>query len=87
MSFFFFFYKVREQEGRIGLVRGEGVCYQWEGKDVGKGCGRMSMVQILCAHVCKWKMIPVETIPGMGGRRIKENGGEGEFNYDIFDTL
>jgi hypothetical protein len=32
-------------------------------------------------------MIPVETIPGMGGGRIKENGGEGEFRYDIFDIL
>jgi hypothetical protein len=28
-------------------------------------------------------MRPVETIPGMGGRRIKKNGGGGEFNYDI----
>jgi hypothetical protein len=33
------------------------------------------------------KMIPIETIPGMGERRIKENGGWGEFKYDIFDTL
>jgi hypothetical protein len=29
------------------------------------------------------KMRPVETIQGMGGRRIKENDGEGEFNYDM----
>jgi hypothetical protein len=29
------------------------------------------------------KMRPVETIPGMGGRRIKENGGGGKFNHDI----
>jgi hypothetical protein len=32
------------------------------------------------------KMRPVETIPGMGrgrGRRIKENDGEGKFNYYI----
>jgi hypothetical protein len=28
-------------------------------------------------------MRPVETIPGMGGGRIKENEGGGEFNYDI----
>jgi hypothetical protein len=28
-------------------------------------------------------MRPTETIPGMGGRRIKENDGGGEFNYDI----
>jgi hypothetical protein len=29
------------------------------------------------------KMRPVETIPGMGGERIKENDGRGKFNYDI----
>jgi hypothetical protein len=29
------------------------------------------------------KMRPVETVPGMGGEGMKENGGEGEFNYDI----
>jgi hypothetical protein len=28
-------------------------------------------------------MRPVETVPGMEGGRIKENDGEGEFNYDI----
>jgi hypothetical protein len=25
----------------------------------------------------------VQTIPGMGGGRIKENDGGGKFNYDI----
>jgi hypothetical protein len=29
------------------------------------------------------KMRPVETVPGMGGGRIKEIDGGGEFNYDI----
>jgi hypothetical protein len=28
-------------------------------------------------------MRPVETMPGMGGRQIKENDGGSEFNYDI----
>jgi hypothetical protein len=28
-------------------------------------------------------MRPVETILGMGGGRIKENDGRGQFNYDI----
>jgi hypothetical protein len=28
-------------------------------------------------------MRPVETIPGMGGGRIKENDGGSAFNYDI----
>jgi hypothetical protein len=32
-------------------------------------------------------MIPVETVPGIGGGGMKESGGEGEFKYDIFDTL
>jgi hypothetical protein len=32
-------------------------------------------------------MIPVETIPGIGGGGIKENSGGGEFKHDIFDIL
>jgi hypothetical protein len=31
-------------------------------------------------------MIPVETIPGMGGRGIEIDGG-GKFNHAIFDIL
>jgi hypothetical protein len=31
-----------------------------------KGCRRVNMVEIVCAHVCKGKMKPVETIAGMG---------------------
>jgi hypothetical protein len=30
------------------------------------------------------KMRPTETIPGMGGKEIKEEDGGDEFNYDIF---
>jgi hypothetical protein len=33
------------------------------------------------------KMRPVETIPGMGEGKIKENDGGGEFSYDIFDIV
>jgi hypothetical protein len=29
------------------------------------------------------KMRPIETIPGIGERRIKENDGGDKFNYDI----
>jgi hypothetical protein len=32
-------------------------------------------------------MIPVETVPGIQERGMKESSGEGEFKYDIFDTL
>jgi hypothetical protein len=35
----------------------------------------------------KGKMIYLETILGMREGVIKENGGGGEFKYDIFDTL
>jgi hypothetical protein len=31
------------------------------------------------------KMTPLEAIPGMEGKRIKEDGGQGEFKYDMFD--
>jgi hypothetical protein len=49
----FSFTKLGEQEGRIGHAwRG---WYQWEGDNVGKGCRRVSMVQILCTYVCKCK--------------------------------
>jgi hypothetical protein len=32
-------------------------------------------------------MVLVENIPGIGGGEMKENGGGGEFKYDIFVTL
>jgi hypothetical protein len=41
------------------------------------------MVEILCTHICKWKMRPVETIPGMRRGRKKENDEGDEFKYDI----
>jgi hypothetical protein len=43
------------------------------GEDVEKGCRRVNIVQILCTHARKWKMIPVGTIPGMGiGKNKRE---------------
>jgi hypothetical protein len=49
-------------------------CYQWEreGKDVGKGCRRVNMVQILCAHVYKWKDETYFDYSRNGGERDKE---------------
>jgi hypothetical protein len=42
-------------------------------ENVEKGCERENEVQILCTRVFKWKMIPVESAPGMvGGRDKKE---------------
>jgi hypothetical protein len=33
------------------------------------------------------KMIPVETVTGIGGGEMKESNGGGEFKYDMFNTL
>jgi hypothetical protein len=56
-----YIYKIREQEGRTGLMWWG--WYQQEGDKGGKGCGRMNMVQMLYNHLCKWKkMRPVENI-------------------------
>jgi hypothetical protein len=49
---------------------------------VGTGYRRVIMVQILCAHVYKWKNETWGNYSLNGGRRIKENDG-GEFNCDI----
>jgi hypothetical protein len=32
------------------------------------------------------KMIPVETVTGIRGERMKENSEGGEFKYNIFNT-
>jgi hypothetical protein len=60
---FFFFCKIGGQNrsclGGIGTSGRE--------EEVGKGCGKVNIVQILCTHVWKWKMIPIETIPRTGG--------------------
>jgi hypothetical protein len=33
------------------------------------------------------KIIPVQTVPGIWGGRIKESCGGDKFKYGIFDTL
>jgi hypothetical protein len=56
------------------------------GEEEGKGCRTMNKVQML--YTCMNKnMIPVETSPEMGVVEIKENCGEGELKYYIFDIL
>jgi hypothetical protein len=32
----------------------------------------MNTVEILCTHVCKCKIKPVESVPEIGGGRMKE---------------
>jgi hypothetical protein len=47
---------------------------------------KMNMVQTMYTHVCKCKMIPAKTVPGIRG-----GGDEGEpwmeMNLSVFDTL
>jgi hypothetical protein len=54
--------------------------WEWEGH---KGRRRANMVKTYVLMYENEKMRPVETILRMGGRRIKENDGGGEFNYAI----
>jgi hypothetical protein len=49
-----FYFSFAEQEGRTGPVWW-GADTSGRGEDVGKGCRRVNMVQILCTHVFKWK--------------------------------
>jgi hypothetical protein len=70
------FFSKTEQDGKTGPVLGVLISVRWRGY---KGTVKeANMVKISCIYVCKWKMGPVETIPGIG-----ENDGGGEFNYDI----
>jgi hypothetical protein len=50
---FVFFYKIGEPEDGTGSAWGVGTSGM--GEDVGKECGRMSIMQILYTHECKWK--------------------------------
>jgi hypothetical protein len=50
---YFLFYKTGEQESGTGPALRVGT--RGRGEEVGKGCKRENMVQILCTHVCKWK--------------------------------
>jgi hypothetical protein len=72
----------------VGGEGGWGGGWHWQewggGGERGK---RINMVQIMCTHVCKYKMISVETVAGIGAVGIKERVTGGEFKYDVFDTL
>jgi hypothetical protein len=76
--------KLREQEGRTGPAQGGGLVTSERGEVAGKGGRRVKY----CVHMCvNAKMIPVETIPGVGGEVERRMVEEGEFKCDIFDTL
>jgi hypothetical protein len=72
--FSFFLYKIREQED----VKGPAWALVPVGREeVGKGCRRVNMVQMLCTRVCKWKNETWWNYSRNGGGGIKENDGRG----------
>jgi hypothetical protein len=54
-----------------------------QSEDLGKLCCRVNMVEMLCTHVWKWKNKICWNYSRNGGKRIKEDNGGGELNYDI----
>jgi hypothetical protein len=78
---FFFHLQNRRTGGQNRSCLGS--WYQWErggrGEKVKEGEYGTN-----CVHLyINGKLSPVETLPGMVGELIKENGGGGEFKYDI----
>jgi hypothetical protein len=53
---FYSFTKSKNRWAELLLPVGEGgFGTSGSGEEVGKGCKRVNMMQILCTHVCKWK--------------------------------
>jgi hypothetical protein len=48
------FFKQNGEQKTIQFLSG-GLVSVGGGKDMGRGCRRVNMVEILCTHVCKWK--------------------------------
>jgi hypothetical protein len=51
-------------------------------ENIRKRCRRVNIVEILCTYLWKWKNETCWNDSGMEVGGIKENDGEGEFNYD-----
>jgi hypothetical protein len=64
-----------------------GVGTSGRGKELGKGYGRVNIVQILFTYVCKWKNETCFNYSRNGGGRVKKNDGGSEFKYDILYIL
>jgi hypothetical protein len=73
------FSKNGEWEGKTGPVWG---LVPVEGEDIRKRCRRIKVWKYCALLYENGKVRPVETIPGRGEGRIKENDGRGEFNYE-----
>jgi hypothetical protein len=60
-----------------------GSWHQWGGEDIKKWCRRVNVRKYYVLMNENGKVRPAETIPGMGGERIKENDVRYEVNYDV----
>jgi hypothetical protein len=76
----FFFYKIRELEGRTDPV----YWYQWEQGECGERAWEGEYSANTVYTCVNGEMRPAENMPGMMAEGIKENDGEGEFKYDKF---
>jgi hypothetical protein len=64
-----------------------GVDSSRRGRGLGKDVGGRTWCKY-CVHMyVNGKLRSVETMPGVGGGRIKENNWGDDFKYDIFDQL
>jgi hypothetical protein len=79
VSFLFFLLQNWRTGGRNKIFLAGKAGTSGRGEVMGKGIRRMNMVKKMCTHVCKCKMIPVETTPGIWGGS--------EIMYNVFDTL
>jgi hypothetical protein len=85
-SFFFFFSYTKSETRKIKHILYGGLVPFWRGRG-GEKVGKVNMVQILHIHVCKWKIMSVETISGMREEGIKENDGRADFKHNPFDIF
>jgi hypothetical protein len=63
-----FFSFIKLENRRVEQVLSGGTGTSGSGDEVGKGCRRMNMVEILYTRVCKQINETIETLPGMGKR-------------------
>jgi hypothetical protein len=78
MSFHFFFYKMREKEGRTSSVYGGCTSGRWE--EVGRGCSRMNLVILTFPWKQKWSRIAHNFLK-------KENGVENIYCHITICTI
>jgi hypothetical protein len=82
------FYFTKLENRKPEQVLGGEDWYQWWWEEMGKGFGRVNVLQILCPHVCKWKNDNhCNCSRNWGQRFIKENDEGDEYIWYIVRTF